>query len=201
MNSDKKMSAYFEARYRKFLLIFKEVDILGPEHEEIKEILSGIDNIKYWCMSDEIDEDGINTQLFILLYDRAVTESYIKGMFPGACVLCCTGSPSEYREFLSDVCTLNDSTASSFEDSDICSVELHSVNFMIFYDIVFLSIFSIFYFCGALGLAQKYLPEDFLLFGFTAGIVFLVGDLIIMGVKLWKLIKVKKLLARLRKKK
>lgn len=117
MNEQTKKNV-FVSKYRKFLLIFKEVDSFGLDHEKIKNILSGIDFIKYWCMSDEIDKYGINIQLFILLENKAVTESYIKGIFPCSCVLGSVGSPSEYKEFLSDVCTLNDLTASSFEESE-----------------------------------------------------------------------------------
>lgn len=221
MNSDKKMSAHFEARYRMFLLIFEDSDICGPDHEELKKILSGIDIIKYWCMCDEVNQlnGKYNINLFILL-DIPLTRSYVQKLFSGAKIVTDLCSTMECIDFVrnygvfsseyislpdtfedSEFLTLEDLTSCTFEDSDLCSVELHSVKFMIFYDIVFLFSFSIFYFCGALGLAQKYLSEDFLLFGFTAGIVFLVADLIIMGEELWKRVKVEKLLARFRKKK
>lgn len=177
MNSDKKMSVHFEARYRKFLLIFEESDIWGPDHEEIKKILSGIDIITYWCMSDEINEDGTRTHLFILLENRAVTESYIKGMFPGASVLGCTGSPCEYREFLID---------SSFEECGSCPIERLPANFIVIYDILALFICWFFYSFDFFGIVWNQLIKDFLQLCFRVFIVFLIVDLIMMGVDIWR---------------
>ena len=64
---------------------------------------------------------------------------------------------------------------------------ISSVNwrFLIF-DIVFLFVVLIFFLLGFLGILQQYLSKDFLAYCLIAAIVFLVGDLIIMGVRIWK---------------
>ena len=79
---------------------------------------------------------------------------------------------------------------------------MSSVNWRtLVFDIIYLSILLIFFLLGFFGILQQYLSEDFLSYCFIVGVVFLVGDLIIMGVKLWKRVKIQNLLARLRKRK
>lgn len=185
MNSDKNINDCFSKRYRKFLLSFIESELWGY-HGQIKDILSGIDIIKYWCICDEIREDVIYINVFISLGDRSVTESYIKGKFPGARVVGLIGTEKDCIEFMHGLCALNDETSSSFEDSE-SSFSRSYVNYrMIFFDIVFLSIVLIFFILGFFGILQQYLPDGFIAYCFIAGIVFLVGDLIIMGVRIWK---------------
>lgn len=206
MNSDKKVSAHFAARYRKFLLIFEEADIFGPDHEEIKEILSGIDIIRYWCMCDEVNQlnGKYYINLFILL-DITLTRSYVQKLFPGAKIVADLRSTMECIDFVrncgvysseyislpdtfedSEFLTLEDLTSNTFEDSESASCRLQVNYRMIFFDIVYLSIVLIFFILGFFGILQQYFPDSFLAFCFIAGIVFWVKDLIIMGVRIWK---------------
>lgn len=206
MNSEKKISAHFAARYRKFLLIFEESDIWGPDHEEIKKILSGIDIIRYWCMCDEVNQlnGKYNVILFILL-DITLTRSYVQKLFPGAKIVADLRSTMECIDFVrnhgvfsseyislsdtfedSEFLTLEDLTSCTFEDSESASCRLYVNYRMIFFDVLFLSIVLIFFLLGFFGVLQQYLPDCFLAYCLIAAIVFLVGDLIIMGVRIWK---------------
>ncbi len=71
---------------RKWLLRISNPDKYGLGHEEIKRILSGIENLDYWCMCDEIGGQtaGYHTHLFFYRKKSALKFDYVKSLFHSA---------------------------------------------------------------------------------------------------------------------
>lgn len=69
-------------------------------HEKIKEILSQFSSMVYWCMSDEIGEQGTyHTHLFMVL-NNASLFSTIKKRFPPANIQMAKGTSQQNRDYV-----------------------------------------------------------------------------------------------------
>lgn len=89
-----------KTRNRKWLLTINNPKESNYLHENIKAILSGIKNLGYWCMCDEIGRKGTyHTHLFIYR-NNALRFSQIKKAFPTAHIDYCRGTCQENRDYI-----------------------------------------------------------------------------------------------------
>ena len=88
-----------DARHRKYQLTINNP---GTDwtHEKIKATLIGM-NLKYWCMGDEIGEQGTpHTHVYLVAAVSAVRFSTIKGLFPTAHIEAAQGTSEENRAYV-----------------------------------------------------------------------------------------------------
>lgn len=73
----------------------------GFTHDVIKDKLSSIKNIKYWCMCDEVglETNTYHTHIF-LTRNTALSFEYIKNLFPVAHIDPCKGTCFENRAYI-----------------------------------------------------------------------------------------------------
>lgn len=89
-----------KTRSRKWLLTFNNPEKFGFSHDNIKAALSTIKNLGYWCMCDEIGEEGTyHTHLFIYRKDALRFET-IKKKFPTAHIDYCLGTTQDNRDYI-----------------------------------------------------------------------------------------------------
>lgn len=116
---------------RKWLLTFNNPDRHGMGHDEIKRILSGIENLDYWCMCDEIGGKTAcyHTHLFFYRKSSAMKFTYMKSLFPSAHFDYPMGTAAENREYIRKEGKYLDSEKSltnlkdTFEEFGECPVE------------------------------------------------------------------------------
>lgn len=85
---------------RKWLLTFNNPEKYGFDHDHIKAAMSAIKNLTYWCMCDEIGEEGTyHTHLF-LFRKNTMRFGMIKKKFPSAHIDYCWGTTQENRDYI-----------------------------------------------------------------------------------------------------
>lgn len=91
---------YKDPRSRKWLITINNPQEHGFSHDVIKEKLSKIKNLDYWCMSDEIGEEQTYHTHIGLSRGSAIRFSQLKKMFPPAHLDMCKGSMQEVRNYI-----------------------------------------------------------------------------------------------------
>lgn len=85
---------------RKWTLIINNPIEKGFSHEYIKSCLSQIKNIEYWCMCDEIGENGTYHTHIFLYRKGPVLFSTLKNLFPPAHIKYCSGTAQQNRDYI-----------------------------------------------------------------------------------------------------
>lgn len=114
---------------RKWQLTINNPDKYGMDHESIKDILLTIKNLAYWCMCDEIGEEGTyHTHVFI--YRKSFMRfDMIKKKFPVAHIEYCHGTAQENRDYIrkegkhKDTDKAETNLINTFEEYGECPVE------------------------------------------------------------------------------
>lgn len=89
-----------DTQARKWQLTINNPVEKGYTHDRIKEILSEFSAMKYWCMSDEIGENGtFHTHIYFYL-DSASRFSTVKNRFPEAHIEMANGTSLENRDYV-----------------------------------------------------------------------------------------------------
>lgn len=102
-----------ESESRKWLVTINNPNEHNLSHEQIKSILLGVET-QYWCMADEIGEEGTyHTHLFIK-YKSSRKFSTLKNLFPSAHIDNCRGSIIQCVNYVKKQETLVEGT---FEES------------------------------------------------------------------------------------
>lgn len=87
-------------RSRKWLLTINNPQEHELTHENIKIQLQSIKNLNYWCMCDEVGQNGTyHTHLFIYRVD-AIRFNQIKRLFPSAHIDFCRGTTQDNRDYI-----------------------------------------------------------------------------------------------------
>ena len=89
-----------ELSSRKWLLTINNPLEHGYSHEQIKENLSELKGVKYWCMSDEVGEEGTPHTHIYLYADNAIMFSSIHKRFYGAHIDKAKGTSQECRNYI-----------------------------------------------------------------------------------------------------
>ena len=114
---------------RKWQLTINNPDKYGMDHESIKAILLTIKNLAYWCMCDEIGEEGTyHTHIFI--YRKSFMRfDMIKKKFPAAHIEYCYGTAQDNRDYIrkegkhKDTDKAETNLINTFEEYGECPVE------------------------------------------------------------------------------
>ncbi len=85
---------------RKWLLTINNPLEHGYPHEQIKKNLSELKGLKYWCMSDEIGQEGTPHTHIYLYADNAIMFSTIHKRFYGAHIDKANGTSQECRDYI-----------------------------------------------------------------------------------------------------
>lgn len=87
---------------RKWQVTINNPDNFGYTHEKIKLILSGIKNLDYWCMCDEIGNKTHTYHIHLFFYRRKspFTFKQIKKMFPEPHIESAEGTCKENRDYI-----------------------------------------------------------------------------------------------------
>lgn len=94
------MNDYQDKRSRKWLLTINNPKELNLSHAELRATLSGMKSVVYWCMSDEIGEQGTyHTHLYIAC-SNAVRASTLHKKFTGAHRDIARGTSQENRDYV-----------------------------------------------------------------------------------------------------
>lgn len=84
---------------RKWLITINNPKDHDFEHDKIKDELNKMDSVDYWCMSDEIGQEGTyHTHLFIYS-DGGIRFSTVKRRFPPSHIDKCNGTAVENRNY------------------------------------------------------------------------------------------------------
>lgn len=87
-------------RSRKWLLTINNPIEKGYTHERLSEILSEFRGLLYWCMSDEVGQEGTyHTHIFFCV-QNPVKFSTLKNRFDGAHFDMCRGTSRENRDYV-----------------------------------------------------------------------------------------------------
>lgn len=89
-----------ELASRKYQLTINNPENLGFTHEKIKAILSGFPSLLYWCMCDEIGEQGTPHTHVYMAFQNAVMFSTIQQRFYGSHIELANGSHLENRNYI-----------------------------------------------------------------------------------------------------
>lgn len=93
------MSKY--AQSRKWLLTINNPADHDLDHENIKRILSGIKNIGYYCMCDEIGLKDKTYHTHVFIYRKSpIKFTYLKDNFPQAHIDWCNGTCLQNRDYV-----------------------------------------------------------------------------------------------------
>lgn len=89
-------------RSRKWLLTINNPDLHGFGHDVIKEKLSMIENLDYWCMCDEIGGNThcYHTHLFVIRQRSGIEFKFMKKLFPTAHFDFCYGTAQENVSYI-----------------------------------------------------------------------------------------------------
>ena len=94
------MAVDTDSRTRKWLITINNPQEKGYTHDWIKEILGSLKQVVYWCMADEIGEEGTyHTHLFVA-FSNAVRFSTIKKKFDGGHFDMCRGTSQQNRDYV-----------------------------------------------------------------------------------------------------
>lgn len=114
---------------RKWLLTFNNPEKYGFDHDNIKAALSTVKNLTYWCMCDEIGEEGTyHTHLFIFR-DNPMRFSMVKNKFSSAHIDYCRGSTQDNRDYVrkegkyKDTDKAETNLPNTFEEFGECPIE------------------------------------------------------------------------------
>lgn len=69
-------------------------------HEKIKELISTLKSVKYWCMANEIGLEGQKFHTHLFLYCSRIRFSTIKNLFPQAHIEQAYGTAAENRDYV-----------------------------------------------------------------------------------------------------
>lgn len=72
----------------------------GFTHDRIKEELAGINSLVYWCMCDEIGENGTYHTHFYILMNNGIRFNTLKKKFPPAHFELARGTSQENRDYI-----------------------------------------------------------------------------------------------------
>ena len=88
-----------DTRSRKWQLTINNPIDKGYSHDEIKDILNGLPKLLYWCMSDEVGENGTyHTHVYFALGD-AIRFSTIQKLFDGAHFEMANGTSQQNKDY------------------------------------------------------------------------------------------------------
>lgn len=114
---------------RKWMLTINNPVEHGFQHDKIRTVLSELKSIVYWCMADEIGDEGTyHTHIFIC-GRNAIMFDTVKKRFPAAHIDFCKGTAQQNREYVSKTGKwLNDRkhgtcVEGTFEEFGECPVE------------------------------------------------------------------------------
>lgn len=94
------MAVDADSRTRKWQIIINNPNEKGYSHDWLKQILSGLNQVVYWCMADEIGECGTyHTHLYVA-FKQAIRFSTIKKKFEGGHFEMCRGTSQENRDYI-----------------------------------------------------------------------------------------------------
>lgn len=88
-----------DSRSRKWQVTLNNPEAKGFTHEKIKEQLAAFKNMVYWCMSDEIGENGTYHTHLYLHCSGAVRFSTLKKRFEGAHFEMANGTAQQNRDY------------------------------------------------------------------------------------------------------
>lgn len=88
------------AAYRKYFLTINNPSTHGFTHDTIKNTLSSFANISYWCMCDEIGEQGTHHTHVYLCSPNAIQFTTMQQRFYGAHIDPAQGSHRENRDYI-----------------------------------------------------------------------------------------------------
>lgn len=88
------------AAYRKYQLTFNNPQAHGYGHDTLKNILSSFKGIEYWCMCDEIGEQGTPHTHLYLYSPNAIEFTTMQQRFHGAHIEDAKGSHRENRDYI-----------------------------------------------------------------------------------------------------
>lgn len=89
-----------DTRARKWQLTINNPIEKGYTHEVLKELLNNLPKIKYWCMSDEVGENGTyHTHIYFYL-DEAIRFSTLQNRFNGAHFEMVKGTSQQNRDYV-----------------------------------------------------------------------------------------------------
>lgn len=89
-----------EKKSRKYQLTFNNPNAHGFSHEVIKTTLVSFPGIQYWCMCDEIGEQGTPHTHLYLYSPNAILFSTLQQRFMGAHIEAAKGSHRENRDYI-----------------------------------------------------------------------------------------------------
>lgn len=114
---------------RKWLLTFNNPEKYEMDHDNIRAALSTVKDITYWCMCDEIGEEGTyHTHLF-LYRKNPMRFSMVKNKFPPAHIDYCRGTCQENRDYVrkegkhKDTDKAETNLPGTFEEFGDCPIE------------------------------------------------------------------------------
>lgn len=91
-----------DTQSRKWLLTINNPSVHGFEHDRIKELLSELKSISYWCMADEVGNKGKTPHTHIFIYSSGgIRFSTLKRRFPPADLEMARGSAVQCMEYVS----------------------------------------------------------------------------------------------------
>jgi hypothetical protein len=89
-----------DSQSRKWQITINNPIQKGYTHDRIKELLSEFKSMVYWCMSDEVGENGTyHTHLYVA-YSSAVRFSSVKNKFEGAHFEMANGTSQQNRDYV-----------------------------------------------------------------------------------------------------
>lgn len=89
-----------ESRSRKWQLTINNPAENGFDHSTIKEKLSNLKSVVYWCLCDEIGEQGTPHTHIYLAASNAIRFSTLKNLFPAAHMEVARGTSQENRDYV-----------------------------------------------------------------------------------------------------
>lgn len=89
-----------KTRSRKWLLTINNPVEHNSSHDELILVLSKFKAVKYWCLCDEIGNEGTYHTHLLIYGDNAIKFSVVKGKFPAAHIDYCRGTVLENRDYI-----------------------------------------------------------------------------------------------------
>lgn len=89
-----------KTRSRKWLLTINNPVEHNSSHDELILVLSKFKAVKYWCLCDEIGNEGTYHTHLLIYGDNAIKFSVVKGKFPAAHIDYCRGTVQENRDYI-----------------------------------------------------------------------------------------------------
>lgn len=89
-----------DSQCRKWQITINNPEKYGFTHEKIKELLSEFKSLSYWCMSDEIGEEGTYHTHVYLVLSSATRFSTVKNKFNGPHIEPAKGTSQQNRDYV-----------------------------------------------------------------------------------------------------